>query len=57
MYNQFRNKGLQENSTVKIKKDDFESLARENGVNECGNFYSSEFFRINFVIANEFLNG
>lgn len=42
---------------VKIKKDDFESLARENGINKLEHFYMSDFFKSNFSIAPEFVNG
>jgi hypothetical protein len=57
MYNQFKNKGFEENSLVKVKKEDFESQAKEQGIFHHEKFYQSEFFNMNFMINTEIING
>lgn len=42
---------------VKIKKEDFESLAGENGIHNLEKFYQSDYFNSNFIFNSEILNG
>ncbi len=57
MYNHFKNKGIEENSVVKIKQEDFENMAKSNGIFNLEKFYQSEFFNTNFIPSVEFING
>lgn len=57
MYNQFKNKGINDNNFVKIKKEDFENLARENQIHNVEDFYNNEFFKSNFISNSEIING
>lgn len=52
MYNTYQ--GIEaDNNKIKVKKDDFEILAKENGVLQCNKFYDSEYFKKNFKILRE----
>ena len=42
---------------VKIKKEDFENLAKENGIHNLEKFYQSDYFNTNFYQNSELVNG
>lgn len=52
MYNTYnKNNSLVEQSLVKIRRSDFEALAKENGFLSFSDFYKSEYFKNNFNFA------
>jgi hypothetical protein len=42
---------------VKIKQEDFENMAKSNGIYNLEKFYQSDFFSTNFIPSVEFTNG
>jgi hypothetical protein len=57
MYNTYKKTNLQEISLVKVKRSDFEALAKENGLLNFTDFYKSDYFNNNFTFAKEVQQG